>query len=218
MRIKIEVSGKIKTFDVKRLVCAGYTGRNKEMVKRHILELERLGIPSPNKVPTFYELPVELLSMDDHILVSSPKTSGEVEYVLFMNRNEIFVSLGSDHTDRELEKEDVKKAKTVCPKVVAKKAWLYDEVKMHWDEIEIRSYIIENGKLKLYQEGKLSFILPPESLIEELEGEREGVVLFSGTFPVIEKLSFSDYFKMEMVDPVLGRKIGHEYRISVRLR
>ena len=216
MKIKIEVSEEVKTFNIERLVCAGYTGRDKEMVKKHILELEKFGIPPPNKVPTFYELPVELLTMSDHIIVHGPRTSGEVEYVLFVDRGEIFVGLGSDHTDRDLERKDVKRAKATCPKVVAKKVWLYDEVKPHWDKIEIRSYVAENEKLKLYQRGDLSFILPPESLIEELKGEKEGLVLFSGTVPVIGELSFSDRFKMEIIDPVLKRKIEHEYKITIK--
>ncbi len=216
MEIKIEVSGKVRTFNVKRLVCAGYTGRDRELVRRHISELEKLGIPPPDKVPAFYELPIELLTMEDHIVVSGPRTSGEVEYVLFVNENEIFVGLGSDHTDRDLEREDVRKAKAVCPKVIAKEAWLYDEVKPHWDKIEIRSYVAEDGRLKLYQRGGLSLILQPESLIKELGGEKEGLILFSGTVPVVGEPSFSDRFKMEMVDPILGRRIEHEYKVSVK--
>ena len=65
-------------FEVMRLVAAGYTGRNRNDVLRHIEELSKLGVKPPDKVPAKYVLSPEQLTTDRKIWVHGDSTSGEV--------------------------------------------------------------------------------------------------------------------------------------------
>jgi hypothetical protein len=88
-----------------RMVNAGYVGRNQEEVGRHIEELATKGIPGPKKTPTLYPVTPRMLVTDEAVEVFSRETCGEVEYVLLVqNEKTIYVGLGSDHTDRHLER------------------------------------------------------------------------------------------------------------------
>lgn len=67
----------------------------------------------------------------------------------------------------------------------------------------------------LYQEERLSSLLKPEDLMKELGVKEvdEGVVIFSGTVPLKTKVVYSDFFRMELEDPILGRAIKHSYGV-----
>ena len=60
---------------------AGYTGRDRAMVQKHIDELEREGIAPPPEVPMWYVMPPEILTTAATIEVTSPQSCGEVEPV-----------------------------------------------------------------------------------------------------------------------------------------
>ncbi|KAG0921965.1 hypothetical protein G6F31_020098 [Rhizopus arrhizus] len=60
-------------------------------------------------------------------------------------------------------------SKQVCVKPVATSAWRLADVAAYWDELVIRSYIVENGEKVLYQEGPLSTLRTPQALRKELE-------------------------------------------------
>lgn len=207
-------------FQVRRLLDAGFTGRNQEMVMRHVEELKSHGVAAPDKIPSFYPVPRELVTTDDEIEVLGTQTSGEVEVVFLFERGAVYVGVGSDHTDRELEKISIAKSKVMCPKVVSKELWNYDEIKGDWDRITLRSWIEEGSGKKLYQEGPLSAFLPADELIwitrEHLkDGGLEGMVFFSGTLPTLQKeLAFSGSFLGELLDGSLNRKISFAYRIK----
>ena len=81
-------------------------------------------------------------------------SSGEVETFVFAVDGEMYVSIASDHTDRKLETYSVALSKQVCVKPVARAAWPLADVAGHWDELVIRSYIVENGERVLYQEAR----------------------------------------------------------------
>ena len=51
------------------------------------------------------------------IEVSGPDTSGEVEYVLVQRPDGLWVTVGSDHTDRKAETVGVSLSKQLCAKV-----------------------------------------------------------------------------------------------------
>ncbi len=199
--------------EVKSLLLAGYAGRNQETVKKHIEELRKIGVPPPKKVPTVYNVSPELLINEEEIAVRSATTSGEIEYVLLLTEDQIYVTVGSDETDREIEKIDVQKSKEACPKVIAKKAWLYDEIRDHWDDIAMRAVVREGGRNIVYQETSLEALLEPEVLMETLDAGREGVAIFSGTVPLKQKLIYADEFEMEICDLNINRKISHRYKV-----
>jgi len=199
-------------------ILCGYTGRDQSAVRRHIEELKREGVEPPPSVPMFYPKPRQGISLEADIYVEGRETSGEVEYVLLVEGEKIYVGVGSDHTDRKLERLDILKSKQVCPSVLSKHLWDYEEIKDHWDRIQIRSWAWEEGERTLYQDSTLSTILPPEELIhlvrQRVEGALEGIAVFSGTPPLLtEKMLFSNRFEGQLLDPVLRREINMGYSI-----
>ena len=90
----------IDTGKIRQLIIAGWTGRNQEAVEKHIRELEAIGVRRPKSTPIFYRVSASLLTTDDMIDVLGENSSGEVECVLHAIDGEIFVGVGSDHTDR----------------------------------------------------------------------------------------------------------------------
>src|SRR3954470_1311973 len=144
------------TSPVKELVIAGWTGRDEAALKKHIRELEDLGVKAPKTTPIFYRVSASLMTFADEIEVLGPDTSGEVEFVLLSRPDGLFVTVGSDHTDRKAEAAGVALSKQLCPKPIARDAWRYDEVKPHWERLMLRSWIVENNKKVLYQEGEVS--------------------------------------------------------------
>ena len=199
-------------------VLCGYTGRDQAAVRQHIKELKKEGVEPPPSVPMFYPKPYQGISLEEAFHVQGQETSGEVEYVLLMDGDKIYVAVGSDHTDRELERMDILKSKQVCPSVLSKNLWDYEDIKDHWDGIEIRSWAVEKGERTLYQDSSLSTILPPEELVrlvqQRVDGSLDGIAIFSGTPPMItEQILFSERFEGELWDPILNRKITFGYSI-----
>ncbi len=216
----VEEKGGIKeiSYDMKGAVLCGYTGRDQSAVRRHIEELKKEGIESPPSVPTFYPKPPQDLAFEGNILVEGKETSGEIEYVLLVDGDDIYVGVGSDHTDRELERFDILKSKQVSPVVFSKNLWNYRDIKDHWDQIEIRSRVIKNQESAEYQDSILGTILTPEELIsmvqQKVDGPLKGIAIFSGTPPLMtEKMIFADRFEGELLDPILKRKITIGYSI-----
>lgn len=207
-----------ETVTVTKVIVGGWTGRNRAAQQHHVDELSKIGVKPPARMPTFYRVGVSRLSTADEIEVIGEGSTGEVEYVLFKHRGQVWVGAGSDHTDRSVEHTGITVAKQLCDKPIATRFWLLSEVKDHWDEILLRSHIAENGADVLYQDGRASALLSPTALLECLRDDGEemcdGTILFGGTCSAIGDVRFCRLFRFELVDPVLGRTITHSYRIS----
>jgi hypothetical protein len=202
------------------LVLAGYTGRDRAGVLAHIAELERAGVAPPSRVPSVFVVPPPLATTAGSIDVASGRTSGEVEFVLLSSPVGRLVGIGSDHTDRELETEDIDRAKAACAKVIGSAVWRYEEVAGHWDALEIRSWSTIDGRRRPYQEGTLAEFLEVDRLLSELDTlghpDRPGRVLFGGTLPLLAGgFECGEGFEAELRDPVLGRTIGVAYAVRV---
>lgn len=210
-----------KIFRYRRLVNAGYVGRDQDEVRRHIEELAKKGIPAPRKTPTLYPVSCRMLTTDPEIEVYSGETSGEVEYVLLVkDETEIYVGLGSDHTDRHLEQTDIPRAKQICPNVLGRRVWPLEEVKDHWDDLVIRSSVWTEGNRVLYQEGRLELILGPTDLMNfvrsKLGESLEGVVIYSGTVGLItDGIVCGRRFEAELVDERLNRRLELAYEVNL---
>lgn len=204
---------------VHSLVIAGWTGRSREAMEKHVRELEALGIPRPSTMPIFYRVSARLLTTAGVIEVSGKESGGEVEYFVVMTGGKLFVGCGSDHTDRKAETSSVSFAKQMCEKPVASVLWPFEEVRPHWDEIEIGSSILGEEDATPYQRGPVSAMLDPLDLIDKYEAEGgffdDGTLMFCGTLPVAGGVRPTDRFSYEMVDPRLGRTIRASYRLSV---
>ncbi|MFZ5781859.1 MAG: DUF2848 domain-containing protein [Pseudomonadota bacterium] len=212
---RLELEG--RSIDIDDLVIAGWTGRDVDALNHHIEELKAIGVQPPSKVPLYYRVGAALLTQADRIQVVGGDTSGEAEPVLVGTPNRLWVTVGADHTDRKLEAYGVPHSKQVCPKVLGRSAWRFEEVEPHWDELILRSFIEEDGKKVPYQEGLLAGMRPPRDLIAGWRGDKRlppGVVMFCGTLPAIGGIRPSTRFDMEIEDPVLHRTLSHAYTIE----
>ncbi len=207
-------------FEYSRMYNAGYVGRNQEEVRRHVQELAAGGIPAPSSTPALYAVGCNCLCSGDEVEVYGDETSGEAEYVLLVeSRKSVYVGLGSDHTDRFLEKTDIPRSKQICPNVIAQKVWPLEEVVGHWDELVLRSYVIKDGVEIIYQEGTLDAIFSPDQLLEFVS-DRTGTdtdksIVFSGTL----SLKTGDFvcgegFRAELTDPRLDRRLTLSYSVK----
>ena len=198
-------------------VAAGYTGRDQGSVLAHVEELRKIGVPAPEKVPSMYWVEPSRVSSSDLLWVVGEGTSGEGEVFLARDcRGNLCVTVASDHTDRALETVSVAKAKQVSSKIVGALFWRVDEIRDHWDSIELRTWA--DGKL--YQEGTLGKMLPPEKLFElareDAPAGTEKISLFSGTLPVLgEGIIYASNYVLSLKDPVLGREIRHSYSVKI---
>lgn len=204
------------TVPVSRLVNCGWTGRDEAEVHKHIKELEQEGVTAPDEFPVVYPKPYHLITTRTKFEVLSESTSGEAEFVLFLGEDETYVGVGSDHTDRELERTDIVVSKTVCPNVVGDSVWPLSEVIDHWDELRLRSWTGPRDDRRLYQDARLSAILPPGDLVDIVEDATEepstGTALFSGSVGTeTEELVYSETFTVELFDPVLDRLLSVLY-------
>jgi hypothetical protein len=204
------------TFD--RVIVGGWTGRDKDALQHHIDELGKIGVVPPKKTPMFYRVGVSRLTIADEIEVIGDGSSGEVEYVLIQHDGEIWVGTASDHTDRVFEHMGITIAKQLCDKPFAREFWPLSEVVGHWDQLKIRAHIQEDGQDVLYQDGLVSGLLSPKELLDCLNEEGDdltaGTLLFGGTCGAIGDVRFSPSFRFELIDPVLGRRISHQYAVS----
>jgi hypothetical protein len=195
------------TTPVTELVIAGWTGRDEAALRKHIKELEEIGVKPPKTTPIFYRVSANLFCHADEIQVSGRDTSGEVEFVLIQGQ-ELRVAVGSDHTDRKAETIGVSLSKQLCAKPVSRESWRYEEVKPHWEELVLRSWA--DGEL--YQEGPVTAMRSPEDLMGRYP-LKPGYAMFCGTLAAKGGIRPAARFAMELEDPVLNRKLRHEYRI-----
>jgi hypothetical protein len=201
-------------FPVRNVVIAGWTGRDAAHVQAHIDELAALGVAPPATTPIFYRVSRDLITSDGEVQLIGPDTSGEVEAVLFIAEEGIFVGIGSDHTDRKLESVTVTQSKQVCAKPVGAHVWLFSDVQEHWDELVLESQLNPSDGAP-YQSGSTSNLRRPEELLalyRERGGDAgPGTVMFCGTMPVIGEIRFTYGLDLRLKDPVLGRELNHRY-------
>lgn len=200
--------------EVNQFVIAGWVGRDQEAVLHHIRELEALGVPAPGAVPLFYRVATNQLSQQTQLEVVGEQTSGEAEPFVFFHRGEYWVSLISDHTDRHLETFSVALSKQACIKPVAGHAWRMSEVKAHWDQLELSSWINVNGDWVTYQQGALASLLTPLDLLSRYfaAGQvEEGFAMSCGTLSAIGGIRPASEFRMALHDPVLNHTLEHTY-------
>jgi hypothetical protein len=196
--------------ELTNLVIAGWTGRDEAALRKHIRELEAIGVQPPKTTPIFYRVAASLFTHADEIQVSGPDTSGEVEFVLVQTDSELRVAVGSDHTDRKAETIGVSLSKQLCAKPVSRESWRYDEVKPHWEKLVLRSW--SDGEL--YQEGSVAAMRSPEDLLARYP-LAPGWAMFGGTLAAKGGIRPGKVFRMELEDPVRKRRLAHEYRIRV---
>jgi hypothetical protein len=169
-------------------------------------------------VPLFYRIGNGQLSQTTRLQVLGPDSSGEVEPVVVSLADGLWVTLGSDHTDRKAEAAGVALSKQLCAKVVGTQLWRYDEVAPHWDSLILRAWATIDGQRLLYQEGAVAALRSPADLMQRYSNQptlAPGSLMFGGTLGAIGGVRPGTRFEMELEDPVLGRRMGHAYDIEV---
>ena len=209
------------SFSVRRMVNAGFVGRDREAVRRHIAELKREGVPVPEEVPTLYPVASYLITTGDMLEVVDESTSGEAEFVLLLEEGEIYVGAGSDHTDRNLEASSIIKAKQICPNVVSSVVWPYEELKDVWDDLVLRSWVEKDGQRIPYQETKLSSIMSVEDILSFVrskvkDGDLDGMVIYSGTVPSLGgEIIYGEGFEVELHNPQANDSLWCKYKVRL---
>ncbi len=204
-------------FTARRLLIAGYTGRDPAAVEAHIAELEREGVPRPERVPWVFVANPQLLQTSGAVWAYDDRSSGEAEYVLLIDRDGVFVAIGSDHTDRGLERASIERSKQLYPRTLSAQAWRLDELLPRWDGLRLRSWTVDGGERAPYQDGALAQLIRPEALLDLAGASGEpGTVVFSGTLPVLGgSVRAASRFETELSDAD-GRalaSLGYDVRL-----
>lgn len=198
---------------VHTLIIAGWTGRDRAAVEKHIVELEAVGVPRPASVPVYYRVSASRVTKAGEIQVAGDQSSGEVEFILVRIGGALWVGAGSDHTDRRVETYNITVSKQMCDKPVAGELWPFEEVRDHWDRMVLRSWAVIKDKKELYQEGAVSALLPPLEVAADWLSD--GTMMFGGTLPAIGGIRSAERFEFELEDPVRPRSIRHGYDVRV---
>lgn len=200
-----------------QLVIAGWTGRDRVAQDKHIAELEALGVRRPPSTPVYYRASAARLTTGNSIQTPGAESSGEVEFVLYQLDDVLWVGVGSDHTDRQVETYNITVSKQMCDKPVAPVLWRFDDLRDHWDALILRSWAIRGEERSLYQQGNVSAMLHPDDLIAgycQSGGTfTDGTAMFGGTLAAIGGIRPADRFEFELEDPVLQRRLAHAYEI-----
>ncbi len=205
-------------FTPTNLVVAGWTGTDEKGLLHHIEELAALGVPRPSSVPVFYRNAVSNVMQVDRLQVLGPDTSGEVEPVVLAMDDGLWLTVGSDHTDRKAEAMGIALSKQLCAKVLGTSAWRLEDVADRWESLIVRSHATIDGKRVLYQEGTLKSLRHPADLIARYSGSKAlpaGTVMMGGTMSAIGGIRPASRFEMELEDPATGARIVHAYDIEV---
>lgn len=211
--LTLDLGGAETVVEIDTAIVAGWTGRDKEALEHHMAELERLGVKRPSSAPIFYRVSAARLTTDAEI-ESTATSSGEVEAVLLKADGRLWVGVGSDHTDREVEAYDVAVSKQMCEKPIGREFWAYEDVAEHWDDLILRSWIVEAGEEVPYQDGALTAMLPPGELrAAAVPALDDGTLMFCGTLAAIGGIRPAPEFRCELHDPIRRRTIEAHYSI-----
>ncbi|WP_338421472.1 DUF2848 domain-containing protein [Paracoccus salsus] len=209
------VEGDPLNLDPAHLVIAGWTARDAAAIKHHIDELAAIGVAPPSATPLYYRASASLLTTAPAIQVVGRASSGEVEPLIVQQGGRRWLGLGSDHTDRALEAHSVALSKQVCAKPCAPELWPWDEVAGRLEQIELESWIEEDGAWVPYQGGTLAAIRPLADMIEGAALDhlaRDGAAaMLCGTFGAKGGVRAAARFRMAMTDPATGSRISHDY-------
>jgi 4-hydroxyphenylacetate 3-monooxygenase len=133
-----------------------------------------------------------------------------------MLADQLYVGVGSDHTERALEKTSIPWSKQVTPNVLAPVMWPFEAMRARWDDCVMRSWV--DGRL--YQDVPVRLFLHPDDVLRILRERVPGapardILVFCGTIVSLDKaLGFGRRWEVEMEDPGAGRRIRHGYDVS----
>ena len=169
-----------------------------------------------------------MLTQDAEFEVQGPLTGGEAEVVAIRDGDEIFITVGSDQCDREIDPLFPDKPKQMCPHPIATVAWPYDEVRDHWDQMQLCSEVVVDGHSVTLQESALSALVDLEYLLatDAVRALPDPMFLYCGAsaflnvqetierrgLPEMTAHGVGDEFLVRLHDPAMNRTIEHRFR------
>jgi hypothetical protein len=208
--------GQRVSVEVRSVLNAGFSGRSEDVVAAHVAELAALGIPAPNVTPCLYPVAPYLATQASEVPVQHGRTSGEAEWALVITRDDLLLTVASDHTDRDLEVHGVAWSKQVAPNVLSRQAWRFAEVAERIDTLTLMAWVRNDGWAEI-QNGTCADLQPPKYWLDVLHARNlyaPGTVLLSGTLPMHRGTNqFASAWRVELGDPSTGRTITTEYEV-----
>ena len=201
---------------VARVYNTGSATRDPEAARAHQEEVAKIGISIAFDVPSprIYPVAPTQLVTDDEIEVLHDRTSGEAEVVLLQVEDELYVGVGSDHTDRALETISIPWSKQSCPNVMAPRIWRWEDVADRWDECVLSCEI--DGRL--YSTVEVNVFLRPHDMLaqiaERVDLPDDGFALFCGSYASVDKtMRYGDVCTIRLDHPDTDMSIEHSYRV-----
>ena len=232
LKIERKDATETRTFQVASVAGARFASRDVDGMRKQLDEMlatDGYYTGATRTNPSIYRIGRYLLTQDSSFEVQGALTGGEVEVVAIRSGDEVFITVGSDQCDRELDRIFPDKPKQMCPHPIASTAWPYEEVRQHWDDLRISSEVILSGHTIRLQQSSLSELVDLDTMFEvdTVKGLAEPLVLFCGSVPALESAAqqvretglpdevlhgVCDEFHMRISDPVLDRRIELRYR------
>ncbi len=212
-QLRFDVEATRVNATITTLVIAGWAGRDEASVRHHIEELAAIGVRPPRETPLFYRVAASLLTQDTAVQVAGRGSTGEAEAVLLRLPEGLFVTVGSDHTDREAETAGVTWSKQMCAKPLAGSAWRYEAVRARWDALRISSRVRRGEDWVEYQSGTLAALRHPDDLLAR-HPLPVGGAMFLGTLAVHGPIAWADAFEACLLDAATGAALTCRYALQ----
>ncbi len=211
-----EGGSRLATFPVRRMYNLGSATRDAGRAVAHQVEAADAGVFIATDVPTprIYPISRDTLVTGTEVFVQCPRTSGEVEIVIHV-ADQVYVGVGSDHTDRALERTSIPWSKQNCANVLAPVLWPFEPMRDRWDRCVLRSWV--DGRP--YQEVGVDVFLHPDEILRLLpqrllDMQERDYTVFCGTYVSLSKeFGFGHRWEVELDDPAGERRIRHAYTV-----
>ena len=232
MTIKSQAGSERRTFAVGSVGGARFSSRDVDAMRRQLDEMiarEGRYSAATRTNPAIFRIGRYLLTQADTFDVQGPLTGGEGEVVAIRDGRDVFVTVGSDQCDRELDPLFPDKPKQMCPHPLASVAWPYEEVHAHWDNLRVYSHVKVRGHTIPLQDCPLSELVSLDDLLamDVVQSLPDPMFLYCGSAPFLDsaagkinefhlpaetRLGVGEEFFVRLQDPVRGRTIEHCFR------
>jgi hypothetical protein len=159
-----------------------------------------------------------LITTSNYVKKITASYGSNIAYALLIkNREDVFVTIASDHTDPDAERCNLISGKHTYPKVIARRAWSLDSVEDHWDSIELRNMAIINDEKKIAQQLMGRELPQPSIVLEMIEDTMEeprNMIIIVERRVMPEDYVASNYYEISIIDNANKRSIEHYYWVD----
>jgi hypothetical protein len=164
--------------------------------------------------PRVYPMAVSSITTDDCIGVHHERTSGEAELVLVVDDGELYLGIGSDHTDRDLEALSILWSKQYSPSVLGRDVWRWRDVEEDWNQLVLESDV--DGRP--YQSSKAAVFRKPTDILsalsERVQALPSSYVVYCGTYTTLENtIAFGGHWDVRLVNRRTDDRLAFGYDV-----